>query len=358
MQGAGMRNVLVTGSAGLVGSEAVRFYNSRAAKVVGIDNNMRATFFGSDGDTGWRRAELEAMCHHYTHIAEDIRDFERMDRLIEELRPELIIHCAAQPSHDLAARVPMLDFETNALGTLNLLEATRRHAPDACFIFMSTNKVYGDAPNRITMIELPSRWDFADPRYAEGIDENLTIDQSTHSLFGASKVAADVLVQEYGRYFGMKTACFRGGCLTGTGHSGAELHGFLAYLIKTVALNRHYTILGYKGKQVRDQIHSRDVVLAFEAFRLKPRIGAVYNLGGGKGNSVSILEAIDRIEQLLGNKIEKEFSEQNRTGDHICYYSDMRRFRNDYPEWQITTTLNQIFDEFASDFAAAKAAAA
>jgi CDP-paratose 2-epimerase len=343
-----MKNVLVTGSAGLIGSEAVRFYNAHATKVVGIDNNMRSTFFGPDGDTSWRRAELEASCPRYIHLAEDIRDFERMDKLIEQLTPELIIHCAAQPSHDLAARVPMLDFETNAVGTLNLLEATRRHAPEACFIFMSTNKVYGDAPNHIAMRELPTRWDFADPRYAEGIDENLTIDQSTHSLFGASKVAADVMVQEYGRYFGMKTVCFRGGCLTGTGHSGAELHGFLAYLFKTMASSRRYTILGYKGKQVRDQIHSRDVVLAFEAFRLKPRSGAVYNMGGGKANSMSILEAVSQIEDLLGKKIETEYTEQARTGDHICYYSDLRRFQNDYPDWQITTSLNQILEEFAA----------
>jgi CDP-paratose 2-epimerase len=353
-----MRNVLVTGSAGLVGSEAVRFYNARAASVVGIDNNMRATFFGRDGDTSWQRAELEAACHRYKHISEDIRDFKCMERLINDLNPELIIHCAAQPSHDLAARVPMLDFETNALGTLNLLEATRRHAPDACFIFMSTNKVYGDAPNRIAMQELPTRWDFADPRYVEGIDENLTIDQSTHSLFGASKVAADLLVQEYGRYFGMKTVCFRGGCLTGTGHSGAELHGFLAYLVKTVATSRRYTILGYKGKQVRDQIHSRDVVSAFEAFRLNPKAGAVYNLGGGKANSVSILEAIAQIETLLGRKVEREFSAQARTGDHICYYTDLRRFQNDYPEWQITTSLSQILEEFAADFVVNTVAAA
>ena len=353
-----MKSVLVTGSAGLIGSEAVRFYNARADNVVGVDNNLRETLFGPDGDTSWRRAELEARCSRYTHVAEDIRDFERMERLIHKARPELIIHCAAQPSHDLAARVPMLDFETNAVGTLNLLEATRRHAPDACFIFMSTNKVYGDAPNRIAMRELPTRWDFADPLYAEGIDESLTIDQSTHSLFGASKVAADVLVQEYGRYFGMKTVCFRGGCLTGTGHSGAELHGFLAYLVKTVVTGRHYTIFGYKGKQVRDQIHSRDVVLAFEAFRLNPKSGAVYNMGGGRANSVSVLEAIDKIEQLAGRKIEKEFSDQARTGDHICYYTDLRCFQNDYPEWQITTSLDQIFEEFVVDFAAGAAAAA
>jgi CDP-paratose 2-epimerase len=351
-QGVVVKSVLVTGSAGLIGSEAVRFYHARADKVVGIDNNMRANFFGPDGDTGWRRAELEARCPRYTHVAEDIRDFERMEKLIDQLRPELIIHCAAQPSHDLAARVPMLDFETNALGTLNLLEATRRHAPDACFIFMSTNKVYGDAPNRIAMRELPTRWDYADPRYADGIDESFTIDQSTHSLFGASKVAADVLVQEYGRYFGMKTVCFRGGCLTGTGHSGAELHGFLAYLVKSAATGRRYTIIGYKGKQVRDQIHSRDVILAFEAVRLKPKSGVVYNLGGGKANSISVLEAIEKVEQLIGKKIEKEFSDQARTGDHICYYTDLTRFRNDYPEWQITTSLDQIFEEFVADFTA------
>jgi CDP-paratose 2-epimerase len=237
------------------------------------------------------------------------------------------------------------------VGTLNLLEAARQACPESPFVHMSTNKVYGDAPNRIALHERPTRWDFADPRYVEGIDESLTIDQSTHSLFGASKVAADVLVQEYGRYFGMKTVCFRGGCLTGTGHSGAELHGFLAYLVKTLATGRRYTIFGYKGKQVRDQIHSRDVVLAFESFRLNPKSGAVYNLGGGKANSVSVLEAIDRFEQLVGIKIEKTFSDQARTGDHICYYTDLRRFQNDYPEWRITTGLDQIFEEFVVDFA-------
>jgi CDP-paratose 2-epimerase len=231
---------------------------------------------------------------------------------------------------------------------LNLLEATRRHAPEACFVFMSTNKVYGDAPNDILLEELPTRWDYADPAFAGGITENFTIDQSKHSLFGASKVAADVLVQEYGRYFGMRTACFRGGCLTGTGHSGAELHGFLAYLARAIAEGRPYTVHGYKGKQVRDQIHSRDVVGAFDAFIHNPRSGAVYNLGGGKDNSVSVLEAIGRLEHLIGRRLNFRVSEENRVGDHICYYSDLSRLRQDYPGWQITTGIDSIFEEFAA----------
>lgn len=343
-----MTTVLITGSCGLIGSEAARFYDRRAKKVIGVDNNARAGFFGPDGDTSWRRRELEQACARYTHVEADVRDRQRIDRLVADARPDLVVHCAAQPSHDLAARIPFADFETNALGTLNLLEAARRHAPDTVFVFLSTNKVYGDGPNRIALQELERRWDFADSRFIDGIGEDFPVDQSTHSLFGASKLAADVLVQEYGRYFSMKTVCLRGGCLTGTGHSSSELHGYLAYLFKAAAVGRHYTIFGYRGKQVRDQIHSRDVLTAIDSFFHAPRCAAVYNIGGGKENSVSILESIDRIEQLLGWKVLHSVSEQERIGDHICYYSDLTRFRKDFPKWELSTGIDQLFEEFAA----------
>lgn len=345
-----MNTALVTGSAGLIGAEAVRFFDRRMTRVVGIDNNMRALFFGRDGDTSWQSARLRSDCRNYHHVEGDIRDRQLILRLLEDIKPDLIVHCAAQPSHDLAARMPFEDFDTNAVGTLNLLEATRRFAPSACFAFISTNKVYGDGPNRIPLKELETRWDFDDPRYANGVDEKFPIDQSTHSLFGVSKLAADVMVQEYGRYFNMKTVCFRGGCLTGPGHSGAQLHGYLAYLFKAATQGRTYTIFGYKGKQVRDQIHSRDVLGAIESFVANPRCGAVYNLGGGKSNTVSILEAIDRVEQLLGRKLHCELSEENRVGDHICYYTDLTRLHSDYPAWELSTGIDRIFEEFAEDF--------
>jgi len=339
--------VLVTGSCGLVGAEAVKYYNGRAEFVVGVDNNMRAEFFGPDGDTNWRRRELEASCSKYRHVCVDIRNRQAIVRIVSDLKPDLIIHAAAQPSHDLAAKIPFIDFEINAIGTLNLLEATRSSAADAVFVFMSTNKVYGDAPNRIKLKELPTRWEYDDPAYISGISESLTIDQSRHSLFGVSKTAADILVQEYGRYFGMRTGVFRGGCLTGPGHSGAELHGYLAYLFKALATGRRYTIYGYKGKQVRDQIHSEDVLKAIDEFYKNPKCGEVYNLGGGKENSVSILECIDRVEQLYHKKLHYDYSEQNRVGDHICYYSDLTKLKTDYPRWSITHTLDDIFEEFA-----------
>ncbi len=342
--------VLVTGSCGLIGSEAVRYYDRHAEIVIGIDNNMRAEFFGKDGDTTWIRKKLEVECPKYRHQSVDIRDREKIAKIVGEVRPDLIIHCAAQPSHDLAAKVPFIDFEVNAVGTLNLLEATRHATPESVFIFMSTNKVYGDAPNNISLIELETRWDYDDPLYVNGIPESFTIDQSKHSLFGVSKVAADVLVQEYGRYFGMKTVAFRGGFLTGPGHSGAELHGFLSYFFKAALNGRRYTIHGYKGKQVRDQIHSGDVIRAFDEFYRNPKCGAVYNLGGGKDNSVSILESIDRVEQLLEKKIHYEYSDQNRIGDHICYYSDLTKLKTDYPDWSITRSIVDIFEEFARSY--------
>jgi CDP-paratose 2-epimerase len=343
-----MVKTLVTGSNGLIGSEAVRYFASRGHRVYGIDNNLRRHFFGADGDTSWVLARLREDIPDYVHRDEDIRDREAMLRAIEEIGPDVVIHCAAQPSHDLAAKMPFEDFDTNAVGTLNLLEATRRHAPEAVFILMSTNKVYGDAPNRIALDELATRWDYADPAYQHGIAEDFSIDQSLHSLFGASKVAADVMCQEYGRYFGMRTGIFRGGCLTGVNHSGAELHGFLAYFFKAASEGRPYTVFGYKGKQVRDQIHSHDVVRAFEAFIDNPRPGEVYNLGGGKDHSVSILECIDRVDQMLGKKLEYSISEQNRVGDHICYYSDLRKLREHYPDWELSYSLDDIFEEFAA----------
>lgn len=339
--------VLVTGSSGLIGSEAVVHFSRKGDTVFGFDNNLRKTFFGPDGDTTWSLDSLKREFPAFKSFDVDIRDRARVLTAISELAPDVIVHCAAQPSHDLAAKMPFEDFDTNAVGTHNLLEATRRHCPEAVFVFMSTNKVYGDAPNHIELTELPKRWDYKDPRYAKGIAETFTIDQSLHSLFGASKIAADVMVQEYGRYFGMKTGVFRGGCLTGVRHSGAELHGFLAYFFKAAAEGRRYRIFGYKGKQVRDQIHSADVVSLFDAFIANPRPGAVYNLGGGKGNSVSILECIDRVEQLSGHKFDYEYDEKNRIGDHICYYTDLTRVYADFPGWKLSRSIDAIFEEFA-----------
>ena len=343
-----MSKLLVTGSSGLIGSESALHFDAKGWDVVGVDNNMRREFFGADGDTSWNLERVKHLAKRFRHVNADIRDRGRILSLMEELKPDLIIHCAAQPSHDLAASVPFKDFEVNAVGTLNLLEAARRHAADATFCFMSTNKVYGDAPNELTLKELETRWEYADPEYTGGIDESMRIDQSKHSLFGASKVAADVMVQEYGRYFGMKTACFRGGCLTGPAHSAAELHGFLAYLIKCCATGRHYRIFGYKGKQVRDNIHSVDVCRAFEAFHENPSSGAVYNLGGGRGNSVSMLEAIEMAEAATGKKMDYEYLDENRSGDHICYISNLSKMRSDFPGWDITKSLDDIFQEIAA----------
>lgn len=352
-----MRRILITGSAGLIGSEAVRHYDGLGLEVTGVDNNMRRVFFGPDGDTGWQRDRLLQTCRSYRHAEIDIRDRQAVLDLVGEIRPDAIIHAAAQPSHDLAAAIPFDDFEVNAVGTLNLLEATRRAAPAASFVFMSTNKVYGDGPNHIPLVETATRYDFADPAHAAGIAEDFSIDQTKHSLFGASKVAADVMVQEYGRYFGINTVCFRGGCLTGAGHSGAQLHGYLSYIFKAAAAGRPYTIFGYKGKQVRDQIHSRDVIGAFDAYLAAPRPGAVYNLGGGKANSVSILESIDRIGQLSRRPLDWSLSEKNRIGDHIVYYTDLSRFRADYPDWRLTTSIDDIFEEFAQASFAGRSAA-
>lgn len=345
-----MLKVLVTGSAGLIGSEAVEFFHRLGCRVHGIDNNQRADFFGPQGDTTWNRQRLEAECPGYVHHDLDIRDRPGVEELVRRVAPELIVHAAAQPSHDLAASRPFDDFDVNAGGTLNLLEATRRHAPEAVFITVSTNKVYGDNPNRLPLVELETRYDYADPAQAEGIDESMSIEGCLHSLFGASKVAADVLTQEYGRYFDLRTAAFRGGCLTGPHHSGVELHGFLSYLVHVALREGDYTIFGYKGKQVRDQIHSADVIAAFWAFAQDPKPGGqVYNLGGGKANAASLLECVELIADASGGKRPKlTYSDDARIGDHICYYTDMARFRADYPGWRQEHDLPAIVDQMVA----------
>jgi CDP-paratose 2-epimerase len=337
--------LLVTGSSGLIGSEVVDYFCTLGWEVAGVDNNMRADFFGPDGDTRWNQHRLLHRHTRFTHHELDVRDRQGVDALMESTRPSLIVHAAAQPSHDLAASRPFDDFDVNAGGTLNLLEAARRHAPKAAFVHMSTNKVYGDGPNSIALKELPTRWDYDDPRFADGIDETYPIDRSTHGIFGASKVAADVMTQEYGRYFGMNTCCLRGGCLTGPRHSGVELHGFLSYLVRCNVEGRRYRVHGYKGKQVRDNIHSLDVARFIHAFFEQPRVGEVYNIGGGRGNSVSILEAFARISALSGQQMLWEYSETNRAADHICYISDLAKMRAHYPGWDISRSLDQIFVE-------------
>lgn len=338
-------NVLVTGSSGLIGSEAAEFYDTRATRVVGVDNNMRAHFFGPDGDTRWNLARLRSSTKRFEHRDIDIRDRQRIFDLFREEKFDLIIHCAAQPSHDLARDIACLDFEVNALGTINILEATRRFCTDSVFIQMSTNKVYGDAPNELPLVELEKRYDYARPEDSEGISENCRIDRCLHSLFGASKLSGDVVAQEYGRYFGMRVGIFRGGCLTGPSHSGVELHGFLSYLVRVALSGAEYRVHGYKGKQVRDNIHSCDVIQAFEAFRQAPRSGEVYNLGGGRENSISILEAFELIEDLTGRKIRWKYLDTSRTGDHICYISDLRKFKSHFPSWRITRSLREILQE-------------
>jgi CDP-paratose 2-epimerase len=345
MCAASRNTALVTGSSGLIGSEVVDYFCKLGWDVHGVDNNMRADFFGPGGDTRWNQRRLLELHARFHHHELDIRDRTGMDGLVASIRPALVVHAAAQPSHDLAANRPFDDFDVNAVGTLNLLEAVRQHVRDTAFVHMSTNKVYGNAPNEIALVELETRWDYADPAFVEGIPETFRIDRSKHSLFGASKVAADVMVQEYGRYFGMNTCCLRGGCLTGPNHSGVELHGFLSYLVKCNVEGRIYKVFGYKGKQVRDNIHSLDVARFIHAFFEHPRSGEVYNLGGGKANSVSILEAFERVAALSGKKMQYEYVEQNRDGDHICYYSDLRKMKAHYSGWEITKGLDDIFHE-------------
>jgi CDP-paratose 2-epimerase len=337
--------LLVTGSNGLIGSEMVSHFHGIGWEVHGLDNNMRADFFGPQGDTRWNQKRLLDLFPRFAHHEIDIRNRSAVLPLIEALRPDAIIHTAAQPSHDLAAQRPFDDFDVNAGGTLNVLEAARQFSPEAPFVHLSTNKVYGDAPNRIALRELPTRWDYDDPAYWNGISEELSIDQSKHSLFGASKVAADVLVQEYGRYFGMPTCCLRGGCLTGPAHSGVELHGFLSYLVKVNITGGVYQVYGYKGKQVRDNIHSYDVARFAEEFIKSPRCTEVYNIGGGRANSCSILEAFQQVEALTSKPMNRKYVEKPRDGDHICYISDLTKMKQHYPNWKITKTLNDILVE-------------
>lgn len=340
-----MKKLIVTGSSGLIGSEVVTYFAAQGVEVYGFDNNMRADFFGPQGDTRWNQQRLLERFPSFHHVEIDLRDRAKVLSTVKEIRPDAIVHTAAQPSHDLAASRPFDDFDVNAVGTLNMLEANRQTNPETPFVHMSTNKVYGDAPNEIALVEKEKRWDYADPQYANGIREDFRIDQSKHSLFGASKVAGDVMVQEYGRYFGMPSCVLRGGCLTGPNHSGVELHGFLSFLIKCNLEGRTYKIFGYKGKQVRDNIHSLDVARFIDAFLKKPRIAEVYNIGGGRDNSISILEAFELIASISGKPMSYEYLDKNREGDHICYISDLSKMKAHYPEWGITKGLQVTFEE-------------
>lgn len=341
---------LVTGSCGLIGSEVSIALSRAGFNVFGVDNNERKVFFGPEGDTSWSLNRLQESISDYTHYEIDIRNREGILRLFEEVRPDMVVHTAAQPSHDRAAAIPFADFDTNAVGTLNMLEGARRSSPEAPFVHMSTNKVYGDLPNTIALVEKETRWDYADRAYANGIPETFSIDQSKHSIFGASKVAADVMVQEYGRYFQMPTCCLRGGCLTGPNHSGVELHGFLSYLVRCNIQDREYKVFGYKGKQVRDNIHSEDVANFILEFFKSPRVAEVYNIGGGAQNACSILEAFKMVEELTGKPQLYTYVDENRIGDHICYYSDLRKMKAHYPNWTITRPLTEIFREIVDSW--------
>ncbi|MEL6492010.1 MAG: NAD-dependent epimerase/dehydratase family protein [Cyanobacteria bacterium J06621_3] len=343
-----MKKLLVTGSSGLIGSEVCAYFADASWEIHGVDNNQRAVFFGPQGDTRWNQQRLQSSIKMFVHHELDIRDRLGVLDLLKSVRPDAIVHTAAQPSHDRAAAIPFDDFDTNAVGTLNLLEAARQFCPESPFVHMSTNKVYGDKPNTIELKELETRWDYDDAEYAHGIPESFSIDQSKHSLFGASKVAADVMVQEYGRYFDMPTCCLRGGCLTGPKHTGVELHGFLSYLVKCNLEGKEYKIFGYKGKQVRDNIHSLDVARFIEAFIDVPRRGEVYNIGGGKNNTCSILEAFALAEKYSGRAMNYSYLEDNRSGDHICYYSDLRKMRSHYPHWDISISLDETIAQIVS----------
>jgi CDP-paratose 2-epimerase len=340
---------IITGSSGLIGSETAKFIHEKGLDIIGIDNDMRSYFFGADASTAWNTSQLKQSLKNFKHVPVDVRDQQEINKLFADVGQDisLVVHTAAQPSHDWAAKEPLTDFTINANGTLVLLEATRQHCPDATFIFTSTNKVYGDAPNSLPLVERETRWeiDESHPYHEHGIDELMTIDQSKHSIFGASKVAADVLAQEYGRYFGMKTGTFRGGCLTGPAHSGAELHGFLAYLVKCIVTGKPYTIYGYKGKQVRDNIHSYDLVNAFWHFFQSPRPGAVYNMGGSRHSNCSVLEAITEAEGMCGRELTYHLSDDARSGDHIWWISDVRKFKRDYPDWAYKYDLKTIIRE-------------
>lgn len=345
-----MKRILVTGSAGLIGSEVSTHFDKLDWEVYGIDNNLRAFFFSDKGDTNWNRDQLKKNLKRYNHIDLDIRDREKVLKCVKDIAPDAIVHTAAQPSHDRAADIPFEDFDTNAVGTFNLLEATRRFSTEIPFVHMSTNKVYGDAPNQISMKELDTRWDYDDPAYFDGIPETFTIDQSKHSLFGASKLSADISVQEYGRYFNMPTCVLRGGCLTGPNHSGVELHGFLSYLVKCNLEQKPYTIFGYKGKQVRDNIHSYDVSRFIEEFIKSPRIAEVYNIGGGRNNTCSILEAFEIAEKYSGKKMIFSYSQKHREGDHICYYSNLTKMKQHYPSWDITISLDETIRQIVESW--------
>ena len=347
-----MSIAIITGSSGLIGSEAVRFFHAKGFEVVGIDNNMREYFFGKDGSVLWNTNRLKTDLPNFRHYAADIRSESEIRKIFEKYGTNIavVVHAAAQPSHDWAAKEPLTDFTVNANGTLIMLETARQFCPDAPFIFTSTNKVYGDTPNRLPLIETATRWeiDSSHKFFARGIDETMTIDDSKHSVFGASKVAADVMTQEYGRYFGLKTGTFRGGCLTGPAHSGAELHGFLAYLIKCTVYNKPYTIFGYKGKQVRDNIHSNDLVSAFWHFYQNPKPGAVYNMGGSRFANCSMLEAIEIAQEAAGKKLSYTLSDKAREGDHIWYVSDVSKFQNDYPQWKYEHGLTETIGEMVA----------
>ncbi len=344
------RIILVTGSSGLIGSEICVTFAQLGYTVHGIDNNQRAVFFGPAGDTRWNQQRLSREIPGFAHHELDMRDRAGVIDLVGRLRPGVIVHTAAQPSHDRAADIPFDDFDTNAVGTLNLLQAARLACPESPFVHMSTNKVYGDRPNTIRLRELETRFDYDDPNHVNGIDEGFSIDQSKHSIFGASKVAADVMVQEYGRYFGMPTCCLRGGCLTGPNHSGVELHGFLSYLVRCNLEEKPYTIFGYKGKQVRDNIHAHDVAMFIKRFVDAPRVAEVYNIGGGRENSCSILEAFAIAERLTGKKQNYSYKDQPRVGDHICYYSDLRKMKRDYPGWAITVSLEETIRQIVEQW--------
>lgn len=345
-----MKKILVTGSSGLVGSEVCIYFAAKGYHIHGVDNNQRAVFFGPQGDTRWNQQRLGSMIEHFAHHEIDIRNRDGILELIKQIRPDVIVHTAAQPSHDKAAAIPFDDFDTNAVGTLNMLEAARRHAPESPFIHMSTNKVYGDAPNKIKLKELETRWDYDDAFYADGIAETFTIDQSKHSLFGASKVAGDIMVQEYGRYFNMPTCCLRGGCLTGPNHTGVELHGFLSYLVKCNMEEKKYFVYGYKGKQVRDNIHSYDIACFMDEFIKAPRVGEVYNLGGGKNNTCSVLEAFTITESFSGKAQVFEYVDKNREGDHICYYSNLQKMKAHYPNWDVTITIEETIGQIVESW--------
>ena len=339
--------VLVTGSTGLIGSAIVRYFYGKGSNVYGIDNNERSRLFGGDGDTTPTLNAIRSDLPRYSHHNIDMRDFEKVEGLIKRIRPTLVVHCAAQPSHDLAAAIPIKDFDINAVATLHLLEAVRKCAPASTLVYLSTNKVYGDKPNTLALVERETRWDFAEKEFYHGISEEFSIDQSTHSLFGASKLAADIYVQEYGRYFGLNTCCLRGGCLTGAGQRGVKLHGFLSYLVRTAVADEEYTIFGYLGKQVRDNIHAEDVAKFIELFYQNPKKGAVYNIGGGRSNSCSILEAIALVEETIGRPMKYRYLEQPRIGDHICYITDLRKAKSDFPDWSVRWQLEDIVGELA-----------